>query len=251
MNDYIFKRENKADIAYTWIKGKENLAVLYLHGWTAQRKSKKGKIIEQTAQDHNCHYISLDYTAHGESGGKPSEFMVGQGLQDTLDVLNETIKEMPLIVVGNSLGGWIGLLLLKQLKNIVGFIGLAPAPDITQFVWDKLLPDPAKNAIEQGMILGPSPETFGFCFTKQLFEDGKKHFILNNKISFNGPVRLLLGDKDDRVDLKRLYQIKDALTSEDTTLTLIKGANHHLSEDRDLKLIASVLSEMIEGDKND
>lgn len=249
MNDYILKRKNKADIAYTWIKGKQNLAVLYLHGWTAQRKSKKGEIIAQTAQDYNCHYISLDYTAHGESGGNPSEFMVGQGLQDTLDVLNETIKEMPLIVVGNSLGGWIGLLLLKQLKNIVGFLGLAPAPDITQFVWENLLPAPAKTAIEQGMILGPSPETFGFCFTKQLFEDGEKHFILNNKISFNGPVRLLLGDKDERVDIKRLYQIKDALTSDDMTLTLIKGANHHLSEERDLKIIASVLSDMIEGDK--
>ena len=74
---------------------------------------------------------------------------------------------------------------------------------------------------------------------------------MNNKISFNGPVRLLLGDKDDRVDLKRLYQIKDALTSDDTILTLIKGANHHLSEERDLKIIASVLSDMIEGAKND
>ena len=62
-------------------------------------------------------------------------------------------------------------------------------------------------------------------------------------------VRLLVGDKDDRVDIKRLYKIKDALTSDDTTLTLIKGANHHLSEERDLKIIASVLSDMIEGDK--
>ena len=249
MNDYILKRKNKADIAYTWIKGKQNLAVLYLHGWTAQRKSKKGEIIAQTAQDYNCHYISLDYTAHGESGGTPADFMVGQGLQDTLDVLNETVKDMPLIIVGNSIGGWIGLLLLTRIQNAIGFLGLAPAPDITQFVWENLLPAPAKTAIEQGMILGPTPETFGFCFTKQLFEDGKKHFILNQKIPFNGMVRLLIGDKDDRVDIKRLYQVKDALTSDDMTLTLIKGANHHLSEDRDLKLIASVLSDMIEGDK--
>jgi alpha-beta hydrolase superfamily lysophospholipase len=251
MTDYTLKRKDKANIAYTWIKGKQNLAILYLHGWTACRKSPKAEAILKTAQENGCHYISLDYTAHGESGGNPSDFMVGQGLQDTLDVLNKTVKNTPLIIVGNSIGGWIGLLLLTKLQNILGFIGLAPAPDITQFVWDSLLPPQAKEAIEQGTILGPNQETFGFCFTKQLFEDGKKHFILNREIPFNGSVRLIIGDKDNRVDVSRLCQIKDALTSEDITLTLIKGANHHLSEKRDLKIIASCLSEMIGEEKDD
>jgi len=245
MTDYILKRPNKWNLAYTFDKGNMDLCVLYLHGWLANRHRQKGLTARDVALGEGCSYLSLDYTAHGESGGKSTDFTIGQGIEDTLDVIQETIPNIPLIIIGNSVGGWIGLWVAERLKQTVGFIGLAPAPDITGWVWDKMLPDVAKVALEQGKTLGPSEETYGFCFTKQLFEDGKKHFMLNRSIEFSGPVRILWGDQDDRIEKSRITAIKDRLTSGDVAITLIKGADHHLSRKSDLKMLADVLKTMI------
>ena len=245
MSDFTLKRPDKWDLAYTFDKGNNNLCVLYLHGWLANRHRQKGLTARDVALENGCSYLSLDYTAHGESGGKPTDFTIGQGIEDTLEVIKQTIPDIPLIIIGNSVGGWIGLWLAEHLKQTVGFIGLAPAPDITGWVWDKMLPDYAKVEIEKGNILGPSEATYGFCFTKQLFEDGKKHFMLDRSIDFAGPVRILWGDQDDRIEKSRINTIKDRLISEDVIINIIKGANHHLSSERDLKILADVLKTMI------
>lgn len=246
MNELILKRKKLPEISYTYEQGDKNLCILYLHGWGATRDSKKGAALAETAKKTGCSYLALDYTAHGKSGGNPSDFTVGTAYRDVMDVIQNSIGDMPLIIVGNSLGGWLGLLVIKKLKSQVrGFLGLAPAPDITQYVWEALLPDVVKQAILGGNIIGPSPETMGFCFTKELFEDGEKHFVLNKPLEFNGCVRLLLGDNDNRVDLKRLVSIKDTLTSNDVAIIYLKGANHHLLEHRDLIMTQKILSQMI------
>ena len=245
MTNSILKRKNAPDIAYTFERGKQNLCVLFLHGWGSHRKRPKAYAIMDVAKQKAVSFLSLDYTAHGESGGEPQLFTVGQGIQDTLDVIHETVPNTPLLIVGNSIGGWIGLWLAKELKQTVAFMGLAPALDITGWVWDKMMPDYAKAEIEKGNILGPAPETMGLCLTKQLFQDGKEHYLLDSEIKFNGPVRILIGDKDERVSWDRVIRIKDRLTSEDVNLTLIKGANHHLSEPRDLMTIQKALKDLI------
>ena len=246
MTDSILKRTDAPNIAYTLNPGKRKLCVLYLHGWLSKRKSKKATAISEIAERLGAYYLSLDYTAHGESSGKPADFTVGQAITDTIDVLNAAVKNMPLLIVGNSIGGWIGLALAEKLPQTKAFLGLAPAPDITQFIWDSLLPEMAKMTIKNGITLGPSEETQGFCFTKKLFDDGKEHFMLNRPIRFDGPVHLIKGDQDDRVDEDRLRKIKNNLTSKDVLITLIKGANHHLSEPKDLRVIQTVLRDLVE-----
>jgi len=245
MTDYILKRKNAPDIAYTFEQGKQNLCVLFLHGWGAHRKRPKALALSEKAKQMNCSFLSLDYTAHGESGGEPHLFTIGQGIQDTLDVIREVVKNTPLLIVGNSIGGWIGLWLAKELKQTQAFLGLAPAPDITRTVWDKMLPDYAKSEINKGNILGPAPETLGLCLTKELFQDGEKHYLLNSDINFNGPIHMIIGDKDERVEWDRVLGIKDRLTSEDVMITLIKGADHHLSQPRDLSVIQKALEDLI------
>ena len=246
MTDLYLKRTDSPDIAYTWNKGKQDLCVLYLHGWNAHRKSRKGFAVAETAAAAGAHYLAPDYTAHGESGGKPDEFTIGQGLRDIEAVLDATVGHMPLLIVGNSIGGWLGLLVAEKRQETVGFLGLAPAPDIIQTIWDKMLPPMAKAAIKAGKTLGPSPETEGFCLTKQLFEDSKSHLMLNRPIHFSGPVRLLKGDKDNRVEMDRLYRIRDNLISRDVLITLIKESDHHLSSEKDINLIQENLTLMLE-----
>lgn len=246
MTDMILRRDDAPEIAYTYIPGKKDLCLLYLHGWTAKRKTVKGLALEEVARHENCAYLALDYTGHGESGGEPADFSIGQGIRDARDVLDATVQEMPLIIIGNSIGGWIGLWLAEHLPQARAFVGLAPAPDITQFIWDKLLPESAKETLARGEVLGPSPETRGFCFTQQLFEDAETHFMLNQPVQFNGVCHLLIGDQDNQVGFDRIIQIKEKLTSPNVAITLIKGADHHLSRPGDLSLIQNTLSQVIQ-----
>lgn len=245
MADFSLKRPDKWDIAYTFDKGNKDLCVLYLHGWLANRHRQKGVTAQDVARREGCSYLSLDYTAHGESGGKPTDFTIGQAIEDSMDVIQKTIPNIPLIIIGNSVGGWIGLWLAERLKQVVGFIGLAPAPDITDWVWNNMLPDSAKALLDGGHVLGPSEQTYGFCFTKQIFKDGEEHFMLKRPIDFKGPVRILWGDQDDRIEKSRINAIKDRLVSDNVAVTLIKGADHHLSRERDLKILSDVLKTMI------
>ena len=249
MSDLKLTRKNLPELAYTWEPGERNLAVLYLHGWTANRKSKKADVIFETARQAGCHYISVDYTAHGESLGEPSDFTVGRAFQDILDVLS-VVPQMPMIVVGNSIGGWIGFLLAEKLKGFVpGILALAPAVDITDDIWNYLVPDVAKEALNRGDIIGPSPDTQGFCLTRDLFQNGSEMAMLKKGIDYTGSVRILWGDRDNRVRLDKILQVKNALKSDDVIVTLIKGSDHHLSEPCDLKMIGSNLEILIKGVK--
>ena len=69
--------------------------------------------------------------------------------------------------------------------------------------------------------------------------------MLNRPIEFKGPVRIIWGDSDDRVEKSRINAIKDRLTSPDVKITVIKGADHHLSQERDLSILANTLKRMI------
>lgn len=246
MSDFKLSRKNEPDLTYTWEAGDKDLLILYLHGWTAHRKSKKADTILETAKRNRCHYVSIDYTGHGESGGTLADFTVGRGLKDILDILS-TLPKIPMIIVGNSIGGWIGFLLAEKLKHrVLGVLALAPAVDITQDIWNELLPPIAKEALNHGDIIGPSPDTQGFCLTQDLFKNGIELSMLDRGIEYTGPVRIVWGDRDNRVKLDKIIRIKNALKSENVTLTLLKGSDHHLSENRDLKMIESHLTDLIQ-----
>lgn len=248
MTDFKLERSNLPTIAYTWEKGDKKQAIVYLHGWTSCRKSMKGEMLLLTAKMNNCHYLSIDYTGHGESGGTLSDFTIGRALRDVLDVIKATIGPMPVWIVGSSIGGWLGLLLAERLKSQAwGYIGLAPASDITYDIWHHMLPDYARNALENGDILGPSPETQGFCFTPELFADGEKHFVLNRSLELSIPVRVFWGDRDNMVHLKKIMALKDALVINDAVFYILKGSDHHLSEERDLNLIQKTILELMGG----
>ena len=52
-------------------------------------------------------------------------------------------------MVGSSMGGWIGLNLFKSLKkNILAFVGIAPAPEfLDRLIWKKF-----SNKIKEQLV---------------------------------------------------------------------------------------------------
>ncbi len=242
MTDQFLIKENKSKIAYTLDKRSDKVGVLYLHGLLSSRHTPKATVVERFAQEKGYSFLSLDYTSHGESDGEMIDFRIGQCLSDIEKVVDHCLPNIPLLVVGSSLGGWLSLLLAqKRSKQILGILGIAPGVDFTKRVWDEMLTDEMKHIIREKGVLGPSAETKGYCFTYDLFQEAQQHYLLDKKINYDGAVIILQGDCDPLVPYQTAFQIKDRLTSDTVAVYLLKGGGHHFREERELTLIRELL----------
>lgn len=229
MKNKIFLYPSGKKICYTVHNKKAEICLVYLHGLMSSRNSDKGKYLLSYAKKQGLCFLSLDYTAHGESDGMQTEFRVGSCLEDILSVLDFEIPNKKIIIVGSSLGGWLTLLLAeKKPEQVLGIMTLAVAADFTKLVWEYMFDDKIRELLKSGKVLGPSEETKGHCFTYQMFEEAEQHCLLHRKINYNGPCLLVHGDKDEVIPFKNSFAVKDALTSSKVCLQIIKGEAHLL-----------------------
>ena len=60
--------------------------------------------------------VRFDYSGHGESGGVFSEGTIGRWLEESAAVF-AAFARGPQVLVGSSMGGWLALLLARELKR--------------------------------------------------------------------------------------------------------------------------------------
>ena len=166
-------------------------------------------------------------------------------MQESLELYKSKLKYKKIVLVGSSCGGWIAARLAWKIKNIIGFIGIASAPDFTKhLMWDTF-PNKAKKIIKSGKIYKLKNEYDSFYpIGKSLIEGGNKHLILQKK-NCNFPLRLFHGLKDDVVPIKYSYLLSKTLVSKDCLIMLQNNGDHSLSSKDDLKRIGRVLIEII------
>ncbi len=229
MVNKIFKYPNGKKISYILDQPNAETIIVYLHGLLSSKNSEKGQKIKDYAKRNGYGFLSVDYTAHGDSDGEKTEFRVGQCLKDVLMVIDKEIKDKSLILVGSSLGGWISLLLGEQKKEQVkAIMTLAVAADFTKLVWEYMFNEEVRDLLKSGKVLGPSEETKGHCFTYQMFEEAEMHCLLHRQINYNGPVLLVHGDQDETIPFSNSLKVKDALTSPKVSVQIVKNEYHLL-----------------------
>ena len=79
------------------------------------------------------------------------------------------------------------------------------------------------------------PSRYGdgdYPITKALIEDGRNHLILGEAFDPGCPVRILHGLEDPDVPWQHGVATAEALGGDDVTVTLIKGGDHRLSDER-------------------
>lgn len=247
MSEHILNRSDTDYISYEYLKGAKALTIVYLHGLLSSKKTLKAENIKSYCVENGYPYLALDYTSHGASSGVPSGFRVGWCLQDTQDVIASVVPQSPLLVVGNSLGGWISFLLAEKLgEQVKGILALAPGLDFTEDVWNHRFDDKVRAALKAGVVFGPSEETGGYCFSYSMFEEASQHLMLNRTIEYAGPVEIIYGDKDELVKLKDILALKDKLLTSDVRLHIIKGVGHRLMDPEILAFTRASLCDLIE-----
>lgn len=83
--------------------------------------------------------MRLDYSGHGQSTGAFEDGTIGAWAEDARAII-EARTTGPLLLVGSSMGGWIGLLVARALPaRTAALVGIAAAPDFTEtLLWHGL-----------------------------------------------------------------------------------------------------------------
>jgi len=235
-------------IAVRWREGAAP-GLFWLGGFKSDMKGTKAAALDLWAQDNGRAMTRFDYSGHGESGGNFTDGTIGRWLEETLAVFDAFCRG-PQVVIGSSMGGWLALLLTRELTrrtqpepSVARLVLVAPAVDFTEELMWKRFPPEVKREIEQaGVWARPSQYSEQpYPITRGLIEEGRRHLLLDGMIETGCPVRILQGVQDPDVPWQHTVELTARFARDDVVLTLIKDGDHRLSRPEDIeRLIAAV-----------
>ncbi|WGD52715.1 alpha/beta hydrolase [Bradyrhizobium sp. CB1650] len=233
--------------------------LLWLGGFKSDMQGTKALALDGWAKDHGRASVRFDYSGHGESGGDFADGTIGRWLEETVAVF-EQFCEGPQVVIGSSMGGWMALLLAREIRkrqgkeqekeqakaSLAGLVLIAPAPDFTEeLMWKNFSPQVKKEIETRGVWLRPSEYGDGspYPITWNLIEEGRNHLVLGSAIDLGCPVRILQGAKDPDVPWQHAFALTHRLPADDVVLTMIQDGDHRLSRPQDIARILAAVAE--------
>jgi pimeloyl-ACP methyl ester carboxylesterase len=223
--------------------------LFWLGGFKSDMRGTKAEALDQWARDHGRAMTRFDYSGHGESGGSFTDGTIGRWLEEGLAVF-EACCRGPQIVIGSSMGGWLALLLVRELARraqhepgVASLVLVAPAVDFTEeLMWKRFPPEVKREIEDTGVWARPSEYSDEpYPITRGLIEEGRRHLLLGGMIETGCPVRILQGVQDPDVPWQHAVELTSRFARDDVVLTLVKDGDHRLSRPEDIeRLIAAV-----------
>jgi pimeloyl-ACP methyl ester carboxylesterase len=225
--------------------------LFWLGGFNSDMKGTKAVALDEWAAEHGRGCVRFDYSGHGESGGAFRDGTIGRWLEESVAVFRRFCAG-PQVVIGSSMGGWMALLLARELArqpasgaSLAGLVLIAPAPDFTEeLMWKAFSPEIRHEIETTGVWLRPSPYGEPYPITRALIEEGRNHLLLGSAIEVGCPVRILQGAQDPDVPWQHAFALTHRLPSDDVVLTMIQDGDHRLSRPQDIARIIAAVAEM-------
>lgn len=226
----------------------------WLGGFKSDMEGSKAEALASLAAASRRPGFRFDYSGHGASGGEFLEGTISAWLAQSLHMFTRKAPGRR-IIVGSSMGGWLALLLYRELtirnpraaQRVAGLVLLAPAADMTaDLMWDAFSDEIRAEILSTGFWQRPSLYGDPYTITRRLIEDGAKHLMLKDGLDVACPVRILQGDADPDVPAAHAVKVFGALRGPDVTLTLIRGGDHRLSTPGNLTLLRETVLRLAE-----
>jgi pimeloyl-ACP methyl ester carboxylesterase len=224
--------------------------LFWLGGFKSDMRGTKALALDAWAAEHGRACTRFDYSGHGESGGDFAEGTIGRWLEESVAVF-ERFTSGPQVVIGSSMGGWMALLLARELAkrpatraSLKALVLIAPAPDFTEeLMWKAFSADVRRQIETTGEWLRPSEYGDPYPITRKLIEEGRNHLLLGGAIEVGCPVHILQGAKDPDVPWKHAFALVHRLPADDVVLTMIQDGDHRLSRPQDIARILAAVAE--------
>ncbi|MCK8456536.1 MULTISPECIES: alpha/beta fold hydrolase [Sphingomonas] len=217
--------------------------IVFLSGYASDMTGTKAVTLEAWAKSEGRAFLRFDYGGCGQSEGAFEDQTLVDWRDDVLAMIDALVDEAA-ILVGSSLGGWLMLLAAKMRPDLVkGLVGIAPAPDFTDwgFTTDEKMALLSNGRIERKNPYGPEPTVY----TSAFWSSGEANRLMFGEIAFDGPVRLVQGQRDPDVPWQRTARLAELLRSADVQTWLVKDGDHRLSRDSDISLIIRAVEDVI------
>lgn len=225
-------------------------AIVWLGGYRSDMSGTKAIELDALAERAGLAAIRFDYSGHGVSGGEFRDGTISRWLEEAIAVL-EDIKPKRVFLAGSSMGAWIALRLVQELKKrkrapaVKGIVLIAPAPDFTAELIEPNLTEAERRSLderdyfEEHSAYSPEPN----IYTRALIEDGRKNLVMTGIIETGCPVHILQGMQDPDVPYKHALKLMEFLPADDVVLTLIRDGDHRLSRPQDIeKILAATMA---------
>lgn len=214
--------------------------IVFLPGYASDKTGSKAVALDAWAARTGRAFIRFDYRGCGESAGAFEDFTLENWRDDALAVIDSVTG--PVVLVGSSMGGWIMLLAaLARSERIAALVGIAAAPDFTEWGFD----DAQKTGLAtDGRIEEISPYGPPMVTTMGFWEAGQRSLLLGSEIAIDAPVRLLQGQCDADVPWQTALTLTARLRSADVQVTLVKDGDHRLSRPQDIDLLIATIESL-------
>ena len=225
--------------------------LIWLGGFNSDMTGTKALALDGWAAGRGRACVRFDYSGHGESDGTFIDGTIGRWLEESVAVFEQFCRG-PHIVIGSSMGGWMALLLAREIArratspaSLAGLVLIAPAPDFTeQLMWNGFTPEIQQEIQTKGVWMRPSPYGAPYPITRALIEEGRNHLLLGSAIEVGCPVRILQGAQDPDVPWQHAFALAHRLPTDDVVLTMIQDGDHRLSRPQDIARIIAAVAEI-------
>ena len=247
MNKFNYlKITNYKKIRYLHNYKKNNLYIVFLHGFMSNIEGEKPKTILKYAKKNNLGFLAIEYSGHGKSSGKFTEGNISRWSKDVQVSIRKIIKKNNFILVGSSMGSWLSINQFSFFKKqIKGFLGIGSAPEFLEhLMWKKFTKKMKNETIKKG-IYNLKHGNYEYPITYQLIKDGRKNKVLEKKISSKIKVTMIHGNKDEVVPQKYSKQVLKIFTTAKKKFVKINNGDHSLSNKKSLKKIVLELNKIV------
>jgi len=223
--------------------------ILFCGGFHSSMRGVKAEYLSQLCRKYGWGFTRFDYRGHGESDADVEYCSLHDWLADTLEVIAEL--EDNIIMIGSSMGAWLAThASLLRPEKVSALLTIAAAPDFTEKLLWPTLSVQQKKAIDDGQCVSIPTRYDGEDWRMRvcLFDSGRALALLNNDtpLELTVPIRMLHGSADTDVPWTLSQQLLNKFSkSTDATLTIIRGADHRLSDERCLNEIKTAIEHIV------
>ena len=217
--------------------------IVFLPGYASDMTGAKATALEGWARANGRAFLRFDYAGCGTSEGAFEEQTLAGWLGD-VEAMLDAVATGPAVLVGSSMGGWLMLLAAtRRPGQVVGLVGIAPAPDFTDwgFTTDEKMALLQNGRLERPNPYGPAPTVY----TRAFWASGEALRLMAGGIAIDAPVRLVQGQADADVPWHHTVHLAGLLRSADVQTWLVKDGDHRLSRDTDIALIVRAVEDVL------
>ena len=236
---------NELKLAYHIREGKEP-GIVFLAGLKSNMEGTKALFLDDYCQRTNRAYLRFDYSGHGSSSGTFEKGSVLDWYRESVLLLNTLKPGMPQLLVGSSMGAWIGLKIVQDHPELVkGLIGVSSAPDFTEDILVDMDPEDYSHMELHGYFNLHTDYDQSITITNKMIEDGRECSLYNSPLYMPIPVRFLHAADDKDVSVDNVLDVLYYASGPDINLTIVKGEDHRFSSKKCLRLIENTIDSIV------